>query len=697
MSSHVRPERRSHSIVRSTMTAMSIRVLVIVILATVASYFHLYRTVKTKVLSDLENNTKEKGSRESDLFRLAEDNHEILKKHFYEQMKQYNKLNPDKEFAELFVKYKDGTTRNRPDRFHGDKHPSVFLPPDLKITTDIKRKVLAMFNLTYAFGSAWRNRFQNTYFTTPEKITVVLWPEEPEWSLKLKANFDIRQEEYYWVADKIHNPERHTVWTGVYQNSISKQWMTSVETPIDDEKQNHLATIGHDIMLDELMSRTLSSQKDGTYNFIFRKDGRLIAHPNHMSKLKESFGHYYIFDSADHELVSLYEILKDSFFEKSTIENKNHDQHVTIHKIAGPNWYYASVLPNHHLRGLIWRASAYIGFIGLFALVAELIVLYFLIRKNFFHPLSILLSAMKKIRHGNLDTRVDLQRDDEWKVLASTFNHMTESIEKREKEIEFQNSNLEKLVEERTVQLEQQRVTSIQAAKMATLGEMASGIAHEINNPLTIIHVRAATMRSAYDEGILKPKDIHDGLQKIEDTSMRIAQIIKGLRSFSRRADQDPMTSSSIQNILSDTLGLCQERLKNLDIDLRIVPFDDIFISCQPTQISQVLINLIGNACDAVEKQKERWIEIAVTQSQGFAKISVTDSGPGIDEETAQKMMQPFYTTKPVGKGTGLGLSISKGLVEAQKGKFYHEKQSQNTRFVIEIPLSHDDHKKVAV
>lgn len=224
------------------------------------------------------------------------------------------------------------------------------------------------------------------------------------------------------------------------------------------------------------------------------------------------------------------------------------------------------------------------------------------------------------------------------------------------------------------------------SSKMASLGEMASGIAHEINNPLTIINGKAMKLRMQLAQETVDPEKTREALWKIEATTERIAKIIKGLRSFSRNAEQDPMEEVQLSKIIDDTLELCRERFKNHGIELRLDCSPDILVECRATQISQVLLNLLGNAHDAIEMLPERWVSVEVTENGNTVDISVRDSGTGIPEDIAQKIMDPFFTTKEVGKGTGLGLSISKGIAEAHKGSLFYDASSKNTHFVFELP-----------
>lgn len=236
---------------------------------------------------------------------------------------------------------------------------------------------------------------------------------------------------------------------------------------------------------------------------------------------------------------------------------------------------------------------------------------------------------------------------------------------------------------EREKELAAAQAQLVATAKMASLGEMAAGVAHEINNPVAIIHARAALLKGTKTD--LSVEKMKQGLDVISRMAERIATIVKGLRAFSQNSDHEPMSETSVQRILDDTWSFCRDRFQENGVELRVRGEKDTRLVCRPIQISQVLLNLLGNAFDSVEGLEEKWVELDVKAQEKNVSISVTDSGVGISEAVAQRMMEPFFTTKEVGRGTGLGLSISKGIVESHEGRLYYDASSTHTRFVTEL------------
>lgn len=226
----------------------------------------------------------------------------------------------------------------------------------------------------------------------------------------------------------------------------------------------------------------------------------------------------------------------------------------------------------------------------------------------------------------------------------------------------------------------------IQTAKMTSLGEMAAGIAHEINTPLAIIvsatdQVKELFKNNAKEKAFLR-------LEKIQSTALRIAQIVRGLRTFSRSSEEDSSANTHLQQIILDTISLCSEKFKIRGTSLDFKMHHDPEVLCIPTQLSQVILNLLNNSLDATETLPTKWVKIDLSGDSTKCFIKITDSGHGISTAIQNKIMQPFFTTKDVGKGTGLGLSISKGIIDSFKGRLFYDTTSPNTCFIIELPIA---------
>ncbi len=234
--------------------------------------------------------------------------------------------------------------------------------------------------------------------------------------------------------------------------------------------------------------------------------------------------------------------------------------------------------------------------------------------------------------------------------------------------------------------MQEQQQKLMVASRMAAIGEMAGGLAHEINNPLAVIVARARHLATLCEKPTLDVEKIGTYAKAINVTALHMADVVKGLLTFVRNSENAEMKTVSLQKVFDDTFRLCGERLIHDGIQLQVQDCHDIEIECRPSEITQILLNLIFNAQDAIRALEERWIRISVHRDAHGICIVVTDSGKGIEAEIRNKMMQPFFTTKEVGRGTGLGLSISKGLVEDHGGQLLFDASAPNTAFHIVLP-----------
>ncbi|MEK6775240.1 MAG: ATP-binding protein [Bdellovibrionota bacterium] len=239
------------------------------------------------------------------------------------------------------------------------------------------------------------------------------------------------------------------------------------------------------------------------------------------------------------------------------------------------------------------------------------------------------------------------------------------------------------------------------SSRMSSLGQMASGIAHEINNPLTIIQGKALYLEKIIDPtGKVDFEKAKITIDQINTTIQRIAKIIKGLQSFSRDTSEEPFQKSQIKDAIEIALELCRERFFKNDTRLILpkVTTSNLMFLGSPEQISQVLLNLLNNAFDATKAQAEKWvkIEIEVNRNENRLLVFVSDSGVGVPPQIQTKIFEPFFTTKEVGSGTGLGLSISKGIMDNHKGRLFVDSSKPHTTFAIELPLLQEQSSEVS-
>lgn len=233
----------------------------------------------------------------------------------------------------------------------------------------------------------------------------------------------------------------------------------------------------------------------------------------------------------------------------------------------------------------------------------------------------------------------------------------------------------------------EKKMKIVTESKMNALGRMAAGIAHEVYNPLTIIYGQANYLNKMVKSQRVDEKKLISISEVTEKMCLRIVNIINGLKTFSRDGAKDPFEFCHVNKILNDTLSFCQGKMQASGIEFIV---DEISgeheIYCRPVQISQVLLNLLNNAADAVKEKSTKRIKIEFVEEQNYVGLAVKDNGSGIHPENVNNLFQPFFTTKDIGNGTGLGLSISKGIIDVHQGRLYCDEHSPETRFVFLLP-----------
>lgn len=233
-----------------------------------------------------------------------------------------------------------------------------------------------------------------------------------------------------------------------------------------------------------------------------------------------------------------------------------------------------------------------------------------------------------------------------------------------------------------------ERAKSTHSAKLASLGEMSAGIAHEINNPLAIISSTVYLLK----EFLGDPKLLDQKIDSIDKSTQRIAKIVSSLRKLSRTSPKREFKPHSLEAIIREVIVLTETKAKICSSTIQFECQEDSVVYCDEIEIEQVLINVINNGIDAAKKSVEKWVKIHLLANEDSAIIKITDSGTGISPEVSAKLFQPFFSTRPVGEGTGLGLSIAKGILGEHGGSIDLVKSHAHTCFEIKLSKSKEQH-----
>ncbi|AJE04223.1 sensor histidine kinase [Geobacter pickeringii] len=301
-------------------------------------------------------------------------------------------------------------------------------------------------------------------------------------------------------------------------------------------------------------------------------------------------------------------------------------------------------------------------------------------------PVRRLVRHAHLVGEGTLDAKVEIKSRDELGELAEAFDDMTVNLKKAHDDLADWGKNLETKVEERSRELRTIQAQLVHSEKLASLGELVAGIAHEINNPLTGILVFASLLSS---DTKLDPA-LKGDLELIVKETQRCAKIVRGLLDFSRESIPQKRPAS-LNEIMDATLTLVGNQSCFHDVQIVKEYNPDIpDMLLDPHQIEQVFINMLLNACHAIAGPGQIRLRTGFDRESAAAYAAISDTGCGIPDEIAGKIFDPFFTTKE-NRGTGLGLSVSYGIIEAHGGRI--EVQSAvgvGTTFTVWLPLAHE-------
>jgi C4-dicarboxylate-specific signal transduction histidine kinase len=244
-------------------------------------------------------------------------------------------------------------------------------------------------------------------------------------------------------------------------------------------------------------------------------------------------------------------------------------------------------------------------------------------------------------------------------------------------------------MERREHELREKQEQLVQAGKLATLGELTTGVAHELNNPLNNIGLFVGNMIDRVEAGEEDLDRIVEDLERVVEQVQKATEIITHLRTFGRAAPVS-LEPVAVQEVIDRALSLVQEqlRLRQISITLEFLPESPVVLG-NAIQLEQVFINLLTNARDALEASERKEIHIACSVGEDVVVV-FRDTGPGIPDGLEQRIFDPFFTTKDVGSGTGLGLSITYGIVQEHGGEITVENRpGEGAAFTIALPRAH--------
>ena len=338
---------------------------------------------------------------------------------------------------------------------------------------------------------------------------------------------------------------------------------------------------------------------------------------------------------------------------------------------------YVGTLERPYLDSLWRNLYVFLGITLLAMIVVSIIAM--IVSHHISKPIHAMAYAARRISEGDYSQKVEVSSNDETGLLAKNFNRMVAELVGAHNELRQWAETLERKVEKRTAELKAMQSHLIQSEKLAGVGKLASGVAHEINNPLTCVLTNSSLILADLDPDDPRRED----LQTIVSETLRCRKIVKGLLDFARQSEPQKQILD-LNKTTEDVLSLVRNQASFQNISIRI-ELDPLLPSvfADADQMRQVLLNIVLNAADAMV---DGGILCVRSQSNSsHVELSISDTGPGIPEEIRNKLFEPFFTTKKT--GTGLGLSIAYGIVEHHNGSLEIESSAgHGTTVTVVLP-----------
>ncbi|HEX8537043.1 MAG TPA: ATP-binding protein [Cystobacter sp.] len=704
---------------------MGARIAVVIVLSTLFSYLHMFHTLRDEALETLARHVAERSTREEIIFLLAEDNHVALKQALEERIRSLAQQDVDARFERLFVRFPDGGVRNRPEGFDGTRQVGLFVPRGVVLDDWMRRRLLAAYDVLTQYGPALLVRFKDTFITLPEGPLLIYWPERPTYCQDAAADFSAISMEYFRTSLPGNNPQRETRWTSVYQEDVSAQWMTTATTPLDMEGR-HVASISHDILLEELMTRTLGDHLPSAYNVIFREDGKLIAYPG--LDLKAAPGP----DTSGAQQVhlrGLLEQMKTRAPGQGAFALPESGEYVAVARMRGTGWFFATIQPEHVVTQPALRAARIVLLLGMLSLLLELAIVYWVLRAQITRPLIGITQATARIAAGEFKVELDTQRQDELGQLAQAFRVMADRIQHREEQLRAANEGLEQRVEERTEELKKVHQQLVQTARRTGMAEIATNVLHNVGNVLNSVYTSSQVAKERVTEMRLehvtrvatllqeRQSDLASFLQEergrlllpflnklgenlmderrevvslLDDVgrySEHIGEIVKVQQDYARlpRVQEPVVLSQLVEDALRiNAAGLSRHQVK---LERRLESLSQVITDKH--KLLMILVNLVSNAKYAMDDvpANERLLRLKLERvSHDRVRIALHDNGMGIAPEMLTRIFQYGFTTRAEGHGFGLHSSSLAAQELGGSLTVHSDGPGKGATFTLEIP-----------
>ena len=723
------------SIATQTAIKMGLLLTVTLIAMTWVTFQHISTTARTLVEGQLTQYISERGLREAEYIQQAEQQLLNLVDSYYEERDTYQTVAHER-FNQLLESRSDQTWRSPWMSFDQFRMAGLYVGRGTDLNVPVQKRLVQFSDLVTRLGGALTHNFPNLYVVGAENYLAMYWPDQL-WVEQLSGHQDLLSEPFYARSSTMLHKERSVRWTNIYYNNILQQWVISCVAPLVYFGEQ-VGSVGKDMPIQDLLTRVSQTPQLGGYNLIARRDGQLIAHPQMQASLP---GDKHVFTDAQLHMGS-YPALADlpSLMARwpegktDVVEDEANGRLIALSHIALTDWFYITVYPKSNYDSVALSAARGVLFVGLVALVIQLVIITWLMRTRIALPLHQLIQEIKHFSAGREVRPLKVYRRDELGQLGESYNQMQQRIQHQVKvldeeiearkaaqeTLEAMQDSLEEMVEQRTEELMQANEalnTSldelytaqsqlVEAEKMAALGGLVAGVAHEINTPVgvavtatSILQDSQKDLQKRFDNNQMSRKDLEAFLHQVEETTEmlthnlnRAVGLVKSFKQVAVDQSSETQREFEVVQYINEVLVSLQPQLKKTAHRVHVEAEGAIMMHSYPGALAQVLTNLIMNSLEHGFAGKEQGqIDIHLSQKKGYLLLDYKDDGVGMTVEALENLFQPFYTTRRGQGFQGLGSSVIYSVVTHKLGGQIQcdSQPGEGLTYHLSIPLQH--------
>lgn len=466
--------RRRRSLVGGTLWRVAIRISCVVAIASIASYLHVRASLEGQTLEQLKVLASERRERESAVFDLADERLAAFAQAVEARLTAPADGSALADFERLFERRPDGTRRLSAGFFERTGITGIVSRSTI-VEEAVARRLIALIEVLEVHGPAWQARLRNLFVVTPENAILMYWPGKPwalqasDWELYGKLAAALGRPGEVVVVGEGGGPAGVTRWSEPYLDYGAREWVVSATRGVDVDGRR-VATLGQDLLLEELFQRTAARAADGTYGMIMAADGRLIAHPDYMLAIRAQSRAIDARASGDDRLLRAVGLLATASSGDLVVDRAGGEV-LAFSRLAGPGWWLVGAFPEAIIERRAALTARWVLLVGVVALLVELAILWVVLRRQVAAPLTALVDATGAVAAGRFDVPLPVAREDELGGLARSFGVMAGEIEAREtalaergRSLAAANLQLEgELEERRRIQAELERQLELRA------------------------------------------------------------------------------------------------------------------------------------------------------------------------------------------------------------------------------------------